>query len=93
MASRSKKPQVSISIKATGPMLDVVVHCLTETEVIKKLKELKKLVNPPREKVVTYQRYSWTKKRSVEYTTPIGKIEGKHKFEIIHQHPEHPLTR
>jgi hypothetical protein len=91
--AKSKTPQVLLTIKATGPMLDVVVHCRTEKEVIKKLKEFKKLVTPTTEKVVTYQRVRWTRKRVVQFVPIPGKLEGKHLFEIIHKHPEHPLLQ
>ena len=36
--------QTPLSIKATGPMLDVLIHCKTEAQLIKKLKELKESV-------------------------------------------------
>ena len=84
--------QTPLSIKATGPMLDVLIHCKTEAQLIKKLKELKKLVNPPREKIVHRKKYLWKTVTHYEYISPIGKIEGKHTFEILHNHPEHPLT-
>lgn len=58
------KEQKQISIQVNGPMLEVLVHCTTEAQTIKKLKELKNLINPP----------------------------GKHHFQIIYNHPNHPLN-
>ena len=84
--------QTPLSIKATGPMLDVLIHCKTEAQLIKKLKELKKLVNPPSSKVTETYRMRWATKKRTYYAPTPGKIEGKHRFEILHNHPEHPLT-
>jgi len=90
----AKTPKVIISIEAQGPMLDLVVHCTTEAEVVRKLKELKKLVNPPRTKIVETYTRRWTRKRSVYYIdNAVGKIQGKHKFTIIHNHPQHPTNQ
>jgi hypothetical protein len=90
----AKTPKVTISIEAQGPMLDIVVHCTTEAQVIKKLKELKNLVNPPRTKVVQSYRERWTTKKRTYYVDhSVGKIQGKHTFTIIHNHPQHPTNK
>jgi hypothetical protein len=81
-----------LSIQVEGPMLDVLIHCKSEAQTIKKLKELKNLVNPPREKVVSRMRIRWKMKSYTEYIEPKGKIPGKHHFQIIHNHPNHPLN-
>lgn len=90
----AKTPKVTISIEAQGPMLDIVVHCTTEAQVVKKLKELKNLVNPPRTRIVKTYRTRWSIKRSAYYVdNAVGKIQGKHKFTIIHNHPQHPTNQ
>lgn len=92
MKKCQKQPAQKLSIQVEGPMLDVLIHCKSEAQTIKKLKELKKLVNPPREKVVSRIRVRWKIKSYTEYIEPQGKIPGKHHFQIIHNHPNHPLN-
>lgn len=93
MAKLGKTERQILSIKAQGPMLDVLIHCKTETQTIKKLKELKNLVSPPKKKIVDYYKTKWQTKRSVYYVdNTLGKINGKHHFEIIHNHPQHPFN-
>jgi hypothetical protein len=89
---KANKEQKQISIQVNGPMLEVLVHCTTEAQTIKKLKELKNLINPPREKVISRVRVRWKMKSRVDYIEPQGKIPGKHHFQIIHNHPNHPLN-